>query len=367
MNADTAKKVLCIVGTRPEVIKMAPVIRLLRSEPRFDVTVLCSGQHRDLLAPLADWFGIAFDDDLEVMSEDQSLSALTARLMIAFEGYLSGARPDTVIAQGDTTTVMCAALSCFYLGLPFAHVEAGLRTFDFANPFPEEFNRTVAGRLASLHFCPTERAARNVLAEHAAPDAVHVTGNTVIDALQYTAAKLERAAGGHRRHDVLLTAHRRENFGAPLEAVFRAVRRLADEFSGLSVLYPVHPNPNVRKPAREILAGHPRITLAEPLGYPQLVQAMQDARFILTDSGGIQEEAPALGKPVLVLRSVTERPEAVELGVARLVGTDPDAILDECRRLLTDRDHYASMARGGSPYGDGHAAERIRQILLERI
>lgn len=346
---------------------MAPVIRALRAQPRFRLSVLCSGQHRDLLAPLLDWFEIEADDNLGVMTEGQSLAALTSRLMTSFDARFSAAPPDLVIAQGDTTTVMCAALACFYRKIPFAHVEAGLRTFDLHNPFPEEFNRVTAGRLASFHFCPTPRAARNLLSEHAAPGAVHVTGNTVIDALQFTTAKLGPDTHPQRTHRVLLTAHRRENFGAPLGNVFRAVRRLCEEFPQLSVLYPVHPNPNVRNPAHEILGGHPQITLAGPLSYPELVRAMREAHFILTDSGGIQEEAPALGKPVLVLRTATERPEAVELGVAKLVGTNTETIVSECRRLLTDSAHYETMARGGSPYGDGHAAERIAQILRDRL
>ena len=367
MTTAATRKIVCIVGTRPEVVKMAPVIRTLRDEPRFHLTVMCSGQHRDLLAPLLDWFDIAVDDNLDVMTENQSLAALTSRLMTSFETHFTAAQPDLVIAQGDTTTVMCAALVCFYRKIPFAHVEAGLRTFDLHNPFPEEFNRVVAGRLASFHFCPTQRAAQNVLAEHAAPAAVHITGNTVIDALQFTTAKLGREARPGRKHEVLLTAHRRENFGAPLENVFRAVIELCAQFPQISLLYPVHPNPNVKKLAYDMLGNHPQVTLTEPLSYPQLVQAMQDARFVLTDSGGIQEEAPALGKPVLVLREVTERPEAVELGVAKLVGTDTGVIVAECRRLLTDSAYYEAMARGGSPYGDGRAAERIARILREQV
>lgn len=366
MTTSAVKKIICIIGTRPEVIKMAPVIRALCQEPRFRLTVLCSGQHRDLLGPLLDWFEIAVDDNLEVMTEDQSLAALTSRLMTAFDAYYSSAQPDLVIAQGDTTTVMCAALVCFYRKIPFAHIEAGLRTFDLQNPFPEEFNRIVASRLAGFHFCPTPRAAQNVLAERTASDTVHITGNTVIDALHFTSAKLDRDAPGSR-HEILLTAHRRENFGAPLENVFRAIRQLCEEFPQLSVLYPVHPNPNVKKPAHDILGNHPKITLTSPLSYPELVRAMRGARIILTDSGGIQEEAPALGKPVLVLRRATERPEAVELGVAKLVGTDPDVIMSECRRLLTDNAYYETMARGGSPYGDGHAAERIAQVLRNQL
>jgi UDP-N-acetylglucosamine 2-epimerase (non-hydrolysing) len=359
--------VACVIGTRPELIKMAPVVHALVAAPEFRVSVLNSGQHRDLLALLAGWFGLEFDDDLAVMTEEQSLAALTARLIESFERYLESARPALVIAQGDTTTVLCAALTCYYRGIAFAHVEAGLRTFDLANPFPEELNRLVADQLARFHFCPTEGAARNVLSQGAAAASVIVTGNTVIDALHYTLAKLERLPSAGPRHDVLLTAHRRESFGAPLERVFAAVRRLVDEHLSLTVLYPVHPNPSVRGPAHALLGGHPRITLTEPLGYPELVRAMRDSRFILTDSGGIQEEAPALGKPVLVLRSATERPEAVGLGVAELVGTGTEAILAACRRLLSDPAHYARMARGVSPYGDGRAAGRIRDALRSAL
>jgi UDP-N-acetylglucosamine 2-epimerase (non-hydrolysing) len=359
--------VVCVIGTRPELIKMAPVVHALAAAPGFRVSVLNSGQHRDLLAPLAGWFDLEFDDDLAVMTEQQSLSGLTSRLLESFEGYLETARPALVIAQGDTTTVLCAALTCYYRGVAFAHVEAGLRTYDLANPFPEELNRVVADQLARFHFCPTERAARNVLAQGAAPERVIVTGNTVIDALHYTLAKLERLPAAGPPHDVLLTVHRRESFGEPLARVFAAVRRLVDEHPALSVLYPVHPNPSVRGPAHALLGGHPRITLTEPLGYPELVRAMRDARFILTDSGGIQEEAPALAKPVLVLRRVTERPEAVELGVAEVVGTETDAVLAACRRLLSDPAHYARMARGVSPYGDGRAGGRIRDALRSAL
>lgn len=354
---------MCVIGTRPELIKMAPVVHALAASKRFRVSVLNSGQHRDMLAPLAGWFAITFDHDLAVMTEGQSLAGLTARLMESFDRYLVAERPDLVVAQGDTTTVMCAALCCYYRGIAFAHVEAGLRTFDLANPFPEELNRVVADQLARFHFCPTERAAQNVLGQGVPREGVLVTGNTVIDALHFTTAKLAREPSAGARHDVLLTAHRRENFGAPLARVFAAVRRLVDEQPELTVLYPVHPNPNVQGPARATLGGHPRITLTEPLSYPELVRAMRDARFVLTDSGGIQEEAPALGKPVLVLRSATERPEAVELGVAELVGTDTDAIVSACRRLLSDSAYYARMARGVSPYGDGRAAGRIEEAL----
>lgn len=361
------KGVLCIIGTRPEVIKMAPVIRALRAASGFDVSVLSSGQHRDLLAPLIDWFDLTVDADLRVMTEDQSLSELTARLMRAFEPRFATSRPDLVLAQGDTTTVMCAALGCFYLNIPFGHVEAGLRTFDVRNPFPEEFNRVAVTRLAQLHFCPTARARDNVLAEHIDAAAAHITGNTVIDALQFTIAKLKTRPARGFDHDILVTAHRRESFGAPLVGICGALLDLCREFPQLKILYPVHPNPNVRGTAERLLAGQPQVTLSEPLDYPDLVAAMQQAKLILTDSGGIQEEAPALAKPVLVLRAVTERPEAAELGVAKVVGTDRTQIVAETRRLLLDADHYARMARGESPYGDGQAAGRIRDIVCRYL
>jgi UDP-N-acetylglucosamine 2-epimerase (non-hydrolysing) len=342
---------------------MAPVIRALRATPTLTVSVLCSGQHRDLLTPLTDWFELTVDDNLRVMMENQSLAELTARLMRAFDECFAAKRPDLVLAQGDTTTVMCAALSCFYRGIPFAHVEAGLRTFDLRNPFPEEFNRVAVTRVAQLHFCPTQIARDNVLTERAVPSAVHMTGNTVIDALNFTVEKLKVHPAQSYDHDILITAHRRENFGAPLVDICDALLDLCREFPHLKILYPVHPNPNVRGTVERILAGQLQITLAAPLVYPDLVAAMQQARVILTDSGGIQEEAPALRKPVLVLRTVTERPEAVELGVARVVGTARTAIVAETRRLLQDSDHYSRMARGGSPYGDGRAADRIRSIV----
>ena len=364
-------KVLCVVGTRPEVIKMAPVVHALRAAPELAVTVLCSGQHRELPGPLMEWFELAFDADLGAMSENQSLAQLTARLMEVFERQLTRERPDLVLVQGDTTTVMCAALCCFYLDIPVGHVEAGLRTFDLRNPFPEEFNRVAVTRLARLHFCPTARAKENVLAERAAPAAVYVTGNTVIDALQFTVRKLGHGSPRQFDHDILVTAHRRENFGAPLASICAALRELCAIYPSLRILYPVHPNPNVRTAVEQALGSHPRIALVAPLPYPDLVAAMQQSRLILTDSGGLQEEAPALGKPVLVLREITERPEAVELGVAKVVGTQCASIVAETRRLLDEPEYYARFARGGSPYGDGHAAARIsdavRDFLRQRV
>jgi UDP-N-acetylglucosamine 2-epimerase (non-hydrolysing) len=346
---------------------MAPVIRALQAVPELDVKVLSSGQHRELLVPLISWFELTVDADLSVMTPNQSLSELTARLMLGFEKEFKASAPDLVIAQGDTTTVLCAAMSCFYLNIPFGHVEAGLRTFDVRNPFPEEYNRVAVGKLAQLHFCPTPRSLANVLAENTDPSTAHMTGNTVVDALQFTANKLKSKSQRGFDHDILLTAHRRENFGEPLVQICMAVLDLCKEFPALKILYPVHPNPNVRGVVERLLGGHAQIQLSEPLDYPDLVAAMQQAKIILTDSGGIQEEAPALNKPVLVLRAATERPEAIEMGVAKIVGPVREMIVGETRKLLQDPAHYQRMASGGSPYGDGRAAEYIRDIVRKYL
>ena len=366
MLSDTrSKTVLAVVGTRPEAIKMAPVIQALARTQWARVRVLATAQHRQMLDQVLEVFGIVPDVDLDIMRPDQSLPELTARLLGRLDAVLAAEAPDAVLVQGDTTTVMTAALAAFYRRIPFGHVEAGLRTGDLANPFPEEMNRVVAGRLARWHFAPTARARANLLAEGLRGEDVHVTGNTVIDALLEVAGRdleLPIPIPAERRL-VLVTAHRRENFGAPFREVLAAVRELAERHPDVHVLYPVHPNPNVEGPAYELLAGHPRITLVAPLDYLPFVAAMKRAYLVLTDSGGVQEEAPALGKPVLVMRRETERPEAVEQGVVRLVGPDRAAIVREAGRLLTDPEAYRAMARGVSPYGDGHAAARIVAVL----
>jgi UDP-N-acetylglucosamine 2-epimerase (non-hydrolysing) len=361
------KTVLCVVGTRPEAVKMAPVILALRAEPWARARVLATAQHRQMLDQVLDLFGIAPDVDLDLMRPDQSLPDLTARMLTALDAALGAERPDVVLAQGDTTTVLAAALACFYRRIPFGHVEAGLRTGDLANPFPEEMNRAVASRLARFHFAPTAASRANLLREGIPDAAIHVTGNTVIDALLQVAARdvpIGPALTPGRRL-VLVTAHRRESFGAPLREAFQALRALADANHDIEVLYPVHLNPNVSGPAHEILSGHPRIVLCDPLDYAPFVSAMKRAHLIVTDSGGVQEEAPALGKPVLVMREETERPEAVAESVVKLVGTSSARILAEAQRLLDDPAAYAAMARGVSPYGDGHAAERIVRVLRE--
>jgi UDP-N-acetylglucosamine 2-epimerase (non-hydrolysing) len=359
------KTILAVVGTRPEAIKMAPVILKLRDNPHFDVKVLATAQHRQMLDQVLAFFGITPDLDLDIMRANQGLTALTAKLLTEVERVLSAEPPDAVLIQGDTTTVMAVALACFYHNIPIGHVEAGLRTWDIRNPFPEEANRVITGKLAKWHFAPTLQSKLNLLKDGAPEDAIHVTGNTVIDALMMTAAK-DLDIGiplNTSQRLVLITAHRRENFGPPFRRVCSAIRKLAQANPDVLFLYPVHPNPNVKDVAYEMLGQISNITLCAPLDYAPFVEAMKRSHFIISDSGGVQEEAPALGKPVLVLRSETERPEAVTEGVVCLVGTDEDRIIHESQKLLDNQEAYSAMARGISPYGDGKASQRIVEIL----
>ena len=358
-------RILCVIGTRPEAIKMAPVILALRKEDWVDVRVLATAQHRHMLDQVLSIFGIEPDIDLDIMRPNQALTTLTARLLLDLDDVLQAERPDAILVQGDTTTVMSAALACFYQRIPIGHVEAGLRTGDLLSPFPEEMNRVVTGRLARWHFAPTRRARDNLLREGIPDKTIDVTGNTVIDAL-LNVVEQQPEIGlplDPAKRLILVTAHRRENFGAPFRAICRAIRDLADANQDIQVLYPVHPNPNVQDVAHDMLAGHPRIMLCPPLDYLPFVGAMRQAYLILSDSGGVQEEAPALGKPVLVLRRETERPEAVDEGVVKLVGPDYHRIITETQRLLDDPVAYQGMAKGVSPYGDGHAAARIVAVL----
>jgi UDP-N-acetylglucosamine 2-epimerase (non-hydrolysing) len=357
-------KIVCVVGTRPEAVKMAPVILALQALPWVQTRVLATAQHRHMLDQVLAAFGIKPDIDLDLMQPNQDLAALTARMLSSMDAVLKAEKPFAVLAQGDTTTVLVSALASFYLGIPFGHVEAGLRTGDFQRPFPEEMNRVLAGRLARWHFAPTESARANLLRE-GMTEGVHVTGNTVIDALQAMASRTDASPVEPGRRMILVTAHRRESFGAPLVAICTAIRRIVDTNADVEVLYPVHPNPNVRRTVDEMLGQHPRIRLVEPLDYQPFVAAMKAAYLILTDSGGVQEEAPALGKPVLVLREETERPEAVAAGVVQLVGTDTAAIIGAVQQLLDDPAAYRAMAKGVSPYGDGHAAARIVEVLRQ--
>lgn len=363
------KNILCVIGTRPEAIKMAPIIVFLKKEHWVNVRVLATAQHRYLLDQVNEFFGIVPDIDLNIMRPNQALTTLTARVLLELNDVLQSEKPDAVLVQGDTTTVMTVALACFYHHIPFGHVEAGLRTWDMQNPFPEEANRVIAGKLARWHFAPTQGSRKNLLAEGVRDNEIFVTGNTVIDALLMTAAKdLELAVPlDPAKRLVLVTSHRRENFGEPFRNICRALHTLAENNPEVEFLYPVHPNPNVKDVAHAFLAGLPNFTLCEPLDYAPFIAAMKRAYMILTDSGGVQEEAPALGKPVLVLRNETERPEAVEQGVVKLIGTDYQRIVSEAQLLLDSDSAYRAMAKGISPYGDGKSAVRIVDVLRKSL
>ncbi len=369
--AELVTRILLVLGTRPEGIKLGPLVDVLRTyTDAAEVRVCVTGQHREMLAPVLDLFGIVPDHDLRLMTPNQDLASLTGAILQGVARVIDAERPDWVVVQGDTTTAFGAGLAAFYRGARVAHVEAGLRTSDRRCPFPEEMNRRIVDGLSDLHFAPTERARQNLLREGADPSTVYVTGNTVIDALGYVLARddgtdlatLSEIPADRRI--VLVTAHRRESFGPGMLAICRALRRLADEIDDVQIVYPVHLNPNVRDPVHAELSAHPRISLIPPLDYASLIRLMRRSTLILTDSGGIQEEAPSLGKPVLVLRAATERPEAVEAGCARIVGTDTEVILREARHLLEDHEAYQQMARIANPFGDGHASERIARALV---
>lgn len=355
------KDIMCVVGTRPEAIKMAPVINALKEEDWVRCTVALTAQHRELLDQALATFGISGDIDLDLMRPGQTLGEITGRAFLAFDQVLAERRPDLVLAQGDTTTVMVTAISCFYRNIAFGHVEAGLRTGELRNPFPEEINRVFAGRVASMHFAPTADSAAALRREGVPAETVFLTGNTVIDALLETRKAVDEPAVGLPQGAklILMTSHRRENFGAPMEEAFAAVRAFVESRPDVHVLFPVHPNPNVKAAVDRHLTGHDRIHLRDPLDYEAFTAAMDQAKIILTDSGGVQEEAPALGKPVLVMRRQTERPEAVKFGVVKLIGTDGAAIKTWLGRLLDEPELYQSMSKGVSPYGDGKAARRI--------
>lgn len=360
------KKIMAVFGTRPEAIKMCPLIRELQNRPAFQTIVTVSGQHRQMLDPVLRAFSVAPDYDLSVMREKQTLADLTAGILSGLRGVLEGERPELLLVHGDTATTFAAALAGFYVHIPVGHVEAGLRTYDMVNPFPEEFNRRAVTLLSRWHFAPTLGAKKNLLREGVAEDKIYVTGNTVIDALKTTVCpdyrhpELLWAAGSRL---ILLTAHRRENWGEPLRRIFRALRRVLEENPDVKVIYPIHQNPDVRKIAAEELGGCERVHLIEPLGMADFHNFMAQSYLILTDSGGIQEEAPSLGKPVLVLRETTERPEGVEAGTLLLAGREEEGVYQSLRRLLNDPHLYRSMARAVNPYGDGRASERIADIL----
>jgi UDP-N-acetylglucosamine 2-epimerase (non-hydrolysing) len=357
-----------VIGTRPEAIKLAPVvIEARRRSDVFDVTIVRTSQHREMLDQVLADFDLVADVDLDIMRPDQDLVHVTTEGLRRLSDSFAAIKPDWVIVQGDTTTTFVAGLAAFYQQRRVAHVEAGLRTYDTYQPFPEEINRCMTTRLADLHLAPTASARDNLLREAIDPKRIVVTGNTAIDALLYTVERAgERAVvRDPQRPLLLLTAHRRENHGQPMQRICDAVLTLLARYPTLEVRYPVHLSPRVRETVFPRLSGHPRVTLCEPLDYKAFVLAMHEARVILTDSGGIQEEAPSLGRPVLVLRDTTERPEAVQVGAARLVGTSSERIVAEVSRLLDDDAHYAAMTCAVNPYGDGRAASRILDAIAD--
>ena len=364
------RKIVTVVGTRPEVIKMAPVIREIGFRPSiFENVVVSTAQHRQMLDQVLEVFGIKPDIDLGLMAQNQDLAEFASKSLLSLSKLFSELEPNTVLVQGDTTTVMTAALAAFYKGVPVGHVEAGLRSFDRRQPFPEEINRRMAGCLASFHFAPTSRARLNLLREGVPEETVFVTGNTIVDALK--SVTLDEAfddqrlncVGEERGRLLLVTAHRRESHGGPLRSICDALSALVAKFHDVEIVYPVHLNPNVQRLVHEKLGHVERIHLVSPVSYPDLLRLMKRCYLILTDSGGIQEEAPSFGKPVLVLRDVTERPELIEVNAGRIVGTDVRRIVDATSLLLTDSSEYKAMAAAENPFGDGCAAKRIVDII----
>jgi UDP-N-acetylglucosamine 2-epimerase (non-hydrolysing) len=361
-----SKKIMLVFGTRPEAIKMCPLVRELKTREDVQTLVCVTGQHQGMLKQVMDAFGIVPDYDLAIMRDRQTLFDITTRVLEGIKGVLEKEKPDAVLVHGDTSTTFAAALACFYLQIPVGHVEAGLRTYNIFSPYPEEFNRQAVSIIARWNFAPTPLSRDNLIREGKKPETIYVTGNTVIDALKTTVRKdfshpdLDWA--GESRL-ILLTAHRRENLGAPMHAMFRAIRRVMEEHPDVKALYPIHMNPAVREAADEELGGCDRVRLTEPLDVLDCHNLMARSYLILTDSGGIQEEAPSLGKPVLVMRDTTERPEGIEAGTLKLVGTDEETIYREFTRLLDDRQAYEQMAHAENPYGDGYACERIADIL----
>lgn len=381
------KKIAIVAGTRPEVIKLAPVCFALRESATLEPVLLSSGQHREMLDQAFGVFGLRPDRDLHLMQPGQTLPDLTARVVASVSAALREMKPAAILAQGDTTTVLGAALAAFYERVPLGHVEAGLRTYNFEAPWPEEMNRRLADPISQWCFAPTEWSAGNLRAERIPPQRIHVTGNTVVDALLWVREKLRRAArtpaeiaarckvpgdfakqyfSGAGRF-VLITGHRRESFGKGFEDICQSIAELAARYADIGLLYPVHLNPNVQEPVRRLLGHNPRVALIPPVDYEDFIWLMDRCHFVLSDSGGVQEEAPSLGKPVLVMRETTERPEGVEAGTCRLVGTDPARILREAALLLENSTEYNTRARLQNPYGDGQASRRIREILEQSL
>ena len=364
------KKVMLVFGTRPEAIKMCPLVLELKKRTDLRSIVCVTGQHRQMLDAVLTTFGVVPDYDLSIMKEKQTLFDITTNILERIRGVLAEERPDVVLVHGDTSTTFVTALACYYMQIPVGHVEAGLRTYDIYSPFPEEFNRQAVSIISHYNFAPTEMAKQNLVREGRSADTIFVTGNTAIDALRFTVKEqyrhpeLEWAADSRL---ILITAHRRENLGEPMRNMFRAIRRVMDEHPDVKAIYPIHMNPTVREIANEYLGGDDRIHIIEPLDVLDFHNFMARSHLILTDSGGIQEEAPSLGKPVLVMRDTTERPEGVAAGTLKLVGTSEETIYQEFTKLLIDSTLYEAMACTANPYGDGHACERIVEILSEKL
>ena len=360
------KKVMLVFGTRPEAIKMCPLVNELKSRKNIVTKVCVTGQHRQMLDQVLEIFNVVPDYDLSIMKDKQTLFDITTNILNKIKEVLEIEKPDVVLVHGDTSTTFVTALACFYMQIPVGHVEAGLRTYNIYSPYPEEFNRQAVGIVASYNFAPTEMSKNNLISEGKNPDHIFVTGNTAIDALKttvrsdYTHPELEWASDSRL---IMLTAHRRENLGAPMHNMFRAIRRIVDETSDVKVIYPIHMNPVVRKAADEELGNDDRIHIIEPLDVLDFHNFLSRSYLILTDSGGIQEEAPSLGKPVLVMRDTTERPEGIKAGTLKLVGTDETIIYNEFKKLLTDSEEYEKMSKASNPYGDGFACKRIADIL----
>lgn len=360
------KKIMLVFGTRPEAIKMCPLVNELKKRKNIETVVCVTGQHRQMLDQVLGTFNVVPDYDLFIMKEKQTLFDITTNILNRIKAVLEEVKPDIVLVHGDTSTTFVTALACFYLQIPVGHVEAGLRTYNIYSPYPEEFNRQAVGIISAFNFAPTELSKQNLLKEGKKPDSIYVTGNTAIDALKttvredYTHPELEWAEGSRL---ILITAHRRENLGEPMKNMFRAIRRCMDEYPDLKAIYPIHMNPVVRQTADEILGGDERIRIIEPLEVLDFHNFLARSFLILTDSGGIQEEAPSLGKPVLVMRDTTERPEGIAAGTLKLVGTNEEKIYKNFKRLLEDEMEYRRMSTASNPYGDGFACKRIADIL----
>ena len=360
------KKIMLVFGTRPEAIKMCPLVNELKKRKSIETVVCVTGQHRQMLDQVLEAFSVVPDYDLSIMKDKQTLFDVTVNILERIKTVLEEVEPDVVLVHGDTSTTFVTALACFYLQIPVGHVEAGLRTYNIYSPYPEEFNRQAVSIISQYNFAPTELSRQNLLKEGKNPESIYVTGNTAIDALKttvradYTHPELEWADGSRL---IMITAHRRENLGEPMRHMFKAIRRVMDEHPDVKAIYPIHMNPVVREIAQEYLGDDDRIHIIEPLDVLDFHNFLSRSYLILTDSGGIQEEAPSLGKPVLVMRDTTERPEGIAAGTLKLVGTEEETIYKEFSRLLSDKDEYEAMSKASNPYGDGHACERIADIL----